>query len=92
MSIFVELCSEIKFPIAEDKTVWGCTCLVFLGLLIDTVKQIILLRREKIQFEQELLNDTLNRKSRKVTVHDLQKIVGFLNFLGKAIVPGRAFT
>ena len=92
MSIFVELCSEIKFPIAEDKTVWGCTCLVFLGLLIDTVKQIILLPREKIQFGQELLNDTLNRKSRKVTVHDLQKIAGFLNFLGKAIVPGRAFT
>ena len=92
MSIFVELCSEIKFPIAEGKTVWGCTCLVFLGLLIDTVKQIILLPREKIQFGQELLNDTLNRKSRKVTVHNLQKIAGFLNFLGKAIVPGRAFT
>ena len=34
----------------------------------------------------------LAKKSNKVIVHDLQKLCGFLNFLGRAIVPGRAFT
>ena len=28
----------------------------------------------------------------KVTVKDLQILCGYLNFLGKAIVPGRTFT
>ena len=34
----------------------------------------------------------LTKKSRKTTVHELQRLRGFLNFLGRAIVPGRAFT
>ena len=29
---------------------------------------------------------------RKETVHTLQRFVGFLNFLNKAIFPGKAFT
>ena len=34
----------------------------------------------------------LNRKGRKITVHELQQLCGFLNFLGRCIIPGRAFT
>ena len=34
----------------------------------------------------------LNRKSKKTTIHELQQLCGFLNFLGRAVVPGRAFT
>ena len=33
----------------------------------------------------------MNRKS-KATVHQIQKLCGYLNFLCRAIVPGRAFT
>ena len=29
---------------------------------------------------------------KKIKLHQLQQITGFLNFLGKAVVPGRAFT
>ena len=37
-----------------------------------------------------MLNLMLSKK--KVTVKDMEKLVGFLNFLNKAVVPGRAFT
>ena len=50
MAIFARICAKINFPIGIEKTVEGCTSLVLLGLLIDTVKQLILLPREKIIF------------------------------------------
>ena len=34
----------------------------------------------------------LGKKSKKLTLKQLQQICGFLNFLGRCIVPGRAFT
>ena len=47
---------------------------------------------EKIQKGRNLIENMLNKNSGKVTVHDLEKLTGFLNFLGRAIIPGRAFT
>ena len=92
MEIFMKICEQVGFPIAPEKTVWGTTQLVFLGLLLDTVNQLVLLPREKVITGQNIVNDMLNRKSRKTTVHELQKLTGFLNFLGRAVVPGRVFT
>ena len=34
----------------------------------------------------------LERKSKKTTIRELQELCGFLNFLCRAVVPGRAFT
>ena len=39
-----------------------------------------------------MINQLLKRKSSKATLLELQKICGFLNFLGKCVIPGRAFT
>ena len=39
-----------------------------------------------------IIENMLRKSSGKMTVHELQKITGFLNFLGRAITPGRAFT
>ena len=33
----------------------------------------------------------LNKKNHKVTVHHIQKLCGFLNFLCRCVIPGRAF-
>ena len=90
--LFMEICEQINFPLSEDKMETATMRLVFLGLLVDTVKQMIMLPKEKLQKGITLLTEMLNKKSRKVTIHDLQKLCGFLNFLGKAVVPGRAFT
>ena len=44
-----------------------------------------------------MMNHVLNKETkpkskRKIMILELQKICGFLNFLGRAVVPGRAFT
>ena len=74
-----------------EKTFWGTTRIEFLGLLIDTILQIICIPVEKILKGHQLITNALHRK-RNITLENLQKITGFLNFLGKAVVPGRAFT
>ena len=75
-----------------EKTQWADTRMVFLGLLIDTLKRLICIPIEKIDRAKDLIEDILLQKTGKVTVHQIQKLAGFLNFLCKAILPGRAFT
>ena len=87
---FLEVCKTIRFPVSLEKTFWGCTSLTFLGLLVDTINQIVAVPVEKIQKALELIDEILSKK--KMTLKQLQKICGFLNFLGRAVVPGRAFT
>ena len=89
---FLEVCNNIRFPVAMDKTFWATTKLSFLGLLIDTANQIICIPMEKIQKASTLIGSILEKKKKKIKIHQLQQITGFLNFLGKAVVPGRAFT
>ena len=92
ISTFLEICKEIRFPVSMEKTFWSTTKLSFLGLLIDTVNQLICIPIEKIQKANQMINYILGKKNKKIKLHQLQQITGFLNFLGKAVVPGRAFT
>ena len=46
---------------------------------------------EKIEKAQKLVESVLNRKSKKLTLKELQPICGLLNFLGRAIVLGCTF-
>ena len=64
--------------------------MVFLGLLIDTMRQLVLIPAAKIDKAQLMLSSAISKK--KVTVKQLEKICGFLNFLDWCIIPGRAFT
>ena len=89
---FLQVCETIAFPVSMEKTFWGTNRLVFLGLLIDTVNQCVCIPIEKIQKAVELIDSILNKKSKKVTLNQLQKVCGFLNFLGRCVIPGRAFT
>ena len=90
VEVFLEICQKISFPVSMEKTVWRCTSLTFLGLLIDTIAQVVLIPVEKIEHAKTLILDILTGKS--TTVRKLQKLTGFLNFLCHCIVPGRAFT
>ena len=47
---------------------------------------------EKIVKGHQMITKALNKKRSTIRLKNLQQITGFLNFLGKAIVPGRAFT
>ena len=91
---FLEVCAAIHFPISLEKTFWATTCIVFLGMLIDMVTQTVSIPVEKIEHAIQLLNKILDKKGAKckVTLKQLQKLCGFLNFLCRSIVPRRAFT
>ena len=89
---FLEICKLINFPVSVEKTYWGTRRIVFLGLLIDTVKQLICIPLEKIERALEQIRWILNKKGKKLKLRELQKLCGFLNFLCKAVVPGRVFT
>ena len=92
LDIFTDICQEINLPISIEKTQLPTTRLVFLGLLLDRIEQMIFLPIKKIQKGRCLLNYMLSKSSKKVTVKELQQLCGFPNFLGRAVVPGRAFT
>ena len=92
MQAFLDVCSRINFPVSMEKTFWAATRMIFLGFLIDTVNEMVSLPKEKIEKGLDLIQAALDRPSKKLTLKELQKICGFLNFLGRCIIPGRAFT
>ena len=92
MEKFLEVCEMIKFPVALEKTEWGTTLMTFLGLLLDTERQVVCIPLEKISRAVSMIKYVLGKENKKITVHELQKLCGFLNFLCRCIIPGRAFT
>ena len=90
MSTFLEVCRIINFPVNLEKTFLPATCMTFLGFLIDTIRQIMCIPMEKIAKGKNMISYVLNHK--KITVLELQQLCGFLNFLSRCILPGRAFS
>ena len=87
---FLDLCAEINIPVAAEKTEWATTIIVFLGILLDGEHLLMSIPIEKQQKALRLFKDLEGKK--KVMVKQLQVLTGYLNFLSKAIVPGRVFT
>ena len=91
VEVFLNICQRICFPVSLEKTVWGTQLLTFLGLLIDTINRRICIPVDKLEKATNLLDMVLRKRSKKITLDELQKLTGFLNFLCKCVVPGRAF-
>ena len=89
VKMFLEICDEIGCPIAEEKTEWGSNRIIFLGILLDGVNYMMAIPIEKRDKAVHLIKNMKDRKT--VTVKDLQKLAGTLNFLCKAIFAGRTF-
>ena len=88
---FIEICHRINFPISDEKTVWATTLITFLGLMLDTLEQKILIPLEKVKRALEYIDFVLKKPNKRIKLKQLQQLCGFLNFLTKAIVPGRVF-
>ena len=86
---FVDMCEEFGVPLAFDKTEWACIQIVFLGILIDGKNMILAIPEDKRLKAVNLLKKFVHK--RKATIHELQQLCGYLNFLNKAIHPGRVF-
>ena len=62
----------------------------FLGIEVDGEEHVLRVPKEKSVRAENMIKNIMSK--RKATVNELQQLAGFLNFLNKAIVPGRAFT
>lgn len=89
VQIFEDVCKELGVPIAIEKSVNPTTIMVFLGLEIDTNEMSVRIPSHKIVELSSLIQIFLNRK--KVSLRELQSLVGKLNFFGQAIRSSRAF-
>ena len=86
---FQDIMFYLGIPISHDKTVPPSSVLIFLGIEIDTVEQIIRLPRDKFL---ELIS-TLNQWSlkKKCTKRELLSLIGVLSFASKVVKSGRTF-
>ena len=86
---FLDICSQIEVPVAEDKTEWVCSLMVFLGILLNSQTMTPGIPEEKRKRAIHLLSCLIDKK--KATVNEIQKLCGYLNFLNRAIHPGKVF-
>ena len=90
VNTFLGICKKISFPVALDKTFWATLRLVFLGILLDGKGWRLCIPEEKRIKALNMIQKIVSKK--KATIKDLQKLTGLLNFLCRAIHPGRTFT
>ena len=90
IKVFLDLCKEMGIPVSMEKTEWASDKIIFLGILMDGRYFTLAVPMEKRNKVIKLLNEMVDKK--KATVKQLQALCGFLNFLSKAIFPGRTFT
>ena len=86
---FLQLCEEVGMPINMSKTEWATQIIVFLGILLNGITYPILIPEDKWNKVLDMLL-SLHQCS-KAQVKQLQTLCGYLNFLCKAIYPGRTF-
>ena len=90
LKTFQEVCKSWGVPLADDKTVEPVEVLTFLGVELDTIKMEMRLPQDKIIELTNRLKICLDAK--KVSLRDLQSLLGLLNFACQVVAPGRAFS
>ncbi len=86
---FQELCAELGVPLAAEKTEGPVSSIVFLGLEIDAVRQLVCIPQDKLLKLRGVVDRACLAK--KMNLRRLQSIIGSLSFVTRAIPPGRAF-
>lgn len=86
---FLDICRDIQIPIKQEKTTVPATCITIYGIEVDSLTMETRLPTDKIVKISNALQDIKNRK--KVTLRELQSVIGLLNFATSCVVPGRTF-
>ena len=87
---FITLCDQIGCTVSMEKTEFASPLMTFPGVLLDGRNHLLAVPLEKRVKAINVFNLIISQK--KVTVKTIQKLTGLLNFLHRAIVPGRMFT
>ena len=85
----LDLAESLGVPINHSKTVAPTTCLTVVGIEVDTDNMQLRLPEYKLLHARDLCKQF--RVKRKVTLRQLQSLIGFLNFACNVVVPDRAF-
>ena len=88
-NLFQDSCAQWGVPLAKDKTVNPTEILILLGIEFDTANMVMRLPSEKLNELKQKITSCINKA--KVTLRELQSLIGSLNFACQVIVPGRAF-
>ena len=86
--IFISLCAQVGLSIKTSKNEEG-PALSFAGLVLDTGKIVIGLPDKKRQKAQKIISETGHIRS--LSLLDIQKITGYLNFVSTVVPLGRTF-
>lgn len=89
VSTMLSLCSRLGVPIAMDKLEGPATAIVFLGILVDSVKQELSLPPVKLSELVELVESWQHRK--QCTKRQLLSLIGKLCFAARVVPAGRFF-
>jgi len=87
-TIFTRLCYEVGLSIKESKNEEG-TVVSFAGIELDTRRMVIRLPTMKLLKERSMIQCTTERTS--VSLLELQRITGYLNFISTVVPLGRTF-
>ncbi|XP_069120279.1 uncharacterized protein [Argopecten irradians] len=86
---FQLLCSQLGVPLATEKTFGPDKILPFLGITLDAIVMESRLPQDKLSKCKALCHDFKCRK--KVTLKELQSLIGTLQFATSVVIPGRPF-
>ena len=86
---FEEECRALGVTLAPEKKEGPTTCLVFLGIVIDTVAGCLSLPADKLTRLRQEVDSWLVRKA--CQKRELESLVGVLQHAAKVIRPGRTF-
>ena len=89
LKLFQNSCKLWSVPLAVNKTVEPTEVLIFLGIEFDTMNMVMRLPDEKLIELRNKIESCL--ACTKISLRDLQSLIGTLNFACQVIVPGRAF-
>ena len=83
------VCEDLGVPLAAEKQAGPSTCIEFLGIIIDTVKQELRLPRDKLDRLLTAVQQWQARKS--CTKRELESLIGTLHHACTVVCPGRSF-
>ncbi|XP_060085027.1 uncharacterized protein LOC132564393, partial [Ylistrum balloti] len=89
LTTFLQFCFDTAIPIKQSKTEFPTTCLTFLGIELDSVAMVARLPMDKLEKMRDCVK--LFSRCRKVTLKELQSLIGLLNFACRVVLPGRPF-
>ena len=89
LTVFSDWCAEVGIPLAPEKTEGPHSTITFAGIELDAPRMEARLPPEKVHKYRTMISD--NKHKRKITLVELQRIIGALQHCCYIVPAGRAF-